>query len=142
MIELTNDKEILYDAEVSQLKSADKGRRILRTVLIFMFELGFLFFVSYIIGSIIIAIILFVISVLIFIPSPMLITPNNYRVRQKGVEIDWGKLIPFKRGYKAGMNEDRRYVSILHPRRGELIRLYTNEPSKLLSILRRDANLI
>jgi hypothetical protein len=142
VIELPNDKKMLYDAEVTQLKSADKSRRLLRSILIFIFELGFLFFVSYVTGSIIIAIILFMVSVVLFIPSPMLITPSNYRVKQKGVEIDGGKLIPFKRGYKVGMNEERRFVSILHPRRGELIRLYTNEPSKLVSILRRDANLI
>jgi uncharacterized membrane protein len=141
VIELTNDKETLYNAEVTQLKSADKSRRLLRTVLIFIFELGFLFFISYFLG-IVFAIIFFLISVILFIPSPMLITPSNYRVMKKGVQIDGGKLIPFKRGYKASMNEDRSYVSILHPRRGELIRLYTNEPSKLLGILRRDANLI
>jgi len=141
VIELTNDKEVLYNAEVTQLKSIDKSRRLLRTILIFIFELGFLFFISYFLG-IFIAIIFFLISVILFIPSPMLITPSNYRVMKKGVQIDGGKLIPFKRGYKASMNEDRSYVSILHPRRGELIRLYTNEPSKLLGILRRDANLI
>jgi uncharacterized membrane protein len=141
VIELTNDKEVLYNAEVTQLKSADKGRRILRTVLIFIFELGFLFFISYFLGFVF-AIIFFIISVVIFIPSPMLITPSNYRVMKNGVQIESGKLIPFKKGYKASMNEDRSYVSILHPRRGELIRLYTNEPSKLLGTLRRDANLI
>lgn len=141
MIELTNDNVVLYNAEVTQLKSVDKSRRFLRTVLIFIFELGFLFFISYFLGFVF-AIIFFIISIIIFIPSPMLITPDNYRVIRNGVQIDGGKLIPFKKGYKASMNEDRNYVSIMHPRRGELIRLYTNEPSKLLGILRKDAKLI
>ena len=79
---------------------------------------------------------------MLFIPSPILVTPRHYKVMRNGVEIDNGKIIPFKRGHKASMNETRSFVSILHPRRGEFMRLYTHEPSKLLGILRKDANLI
>ena len=134
---MEGEKEVLYEAEIEALKSADKGRRILRTVLIFVLEILFLLGLALIFGNILIPAIIFIISVLIFIPSPILIAPSKYRVMKNGVDCDGRRLIPIKKGYKSNMNEKRKFVSILHSRRGEIMRLYTNEPKKLLSILQR-----
>lgn len=136
---MEKDKEILYEAEVEQLKSADKGRRIFRTILIFVLEILFLLGLALIFGNILVPAIIFMICVLIFIPSPMLIAPSKYRVMKHGVDCNGRRTVPFKKGYKANMNLQRKFVSILHNRRGELIRLYTNEPKKLLSIIRNSA---
>ena len=136
---MEKDKEILYEAEVIGLKSADKGKRILRTILIFVLEILFLLGLALIFGNILIPAIIFLVCVLVFIPSPMLIVPSKYRVMKNGVDCDGKRTIPFKKGYKANMNLKRKFVSILHSRRGELVRLYTNEPKKLLNIIRSSA---
>ncbi len=133
---MEKDSEILYEAEVSDLKSADKGRRILRSISIFILEILFLLGMSIIFGNIIIPAIIFIVAVILIIPTPILMTPSSYRVMKHGIDCDGRRLIPIKKDYKATMNEKRKFVSILHKRRGEIIRLYAREPSKLLGILR------
>ncbi len=45
-------------------------------------------------------------------------------------------MMPIKKDYRASLNERRKFVSILHKRRGEIIRLYSKDPSTLLGVFR------
>lgn len=132
---MEKDREILYEAEVSDLKSADKGRRILRTITIFVLEILFIWGMALAL-SIVVSAIIFLIAVVLIIPAPILMTPSHYRVMKHGIDCDGRKMMPIKKDYRANMNERRKYVSILHKRRGEIIRLYAKDPSKLLGIFR------
>ena len=133
---MEKDKEILYEAEVSNLKLADRGRRLLRMMTIFVLEILFLLGMSLIFGNIIIPAIIFLVAVVLLIPTPILMAPGSYRLMKHGIDCDGRRLIPLKKSYRATMNGRRKFVSILHKRRGEIIRLYTSDPKKLLGILR------
>jgi len=132
---MEKDREILYEEEVSDLKSVDKGRRIFRTIAIFVLEIIFILGMALALGILVSAII-FLIAVVLVIPAPILITPSHYRVMKHGIDCDGRKMMPIKKDYRSSMNERRKYVSILHKRRGEIIRLYAKDPSKLLGIFR------
>ncbi len=132
---MEKDREILYEEEVSDLKSADKGRRIFRTIAIFVLEIFFILGMALALGILVSAII-FLIAVVLVIPAPILVTPSHYRVMKHGIDCDGRKMMPIKKDYRASLNERRKFVSILHKRRGEIIRLYSKDPSKLLGVFR------
>ncbi len=126
-------EETLYEIEASDLKTADRRMRILRSVGIFILEMLLLLGLFMVFGLLAIAI--FLLAVLLFLPSPAVIVPAKYRITSAGVIHDRAKMIPFKRNYKVRMNEKRKFVSMLHRRRGEFLRLYTPEPSRVLQIV-------
>ena len=61
---------------------------------------------------------------------------------QKGLTVDPGikavlkngsdgkRIIPLKSSYRTKLNHQRRFVSIIHARRGECIRLYSEDPQQ------------
>jgi len=126
-------EETLYEIEASGLKRTDRRMRIFRSVAIFILEMVFLLGLFMVFGLLAIAI--FLLAVIFFLPSPAVIVPAKYRITSAGVIHDEAKMIPFKRNYKVRMNEKRRFVSMLHSRRGEFLRLYTPEPSRVLQII-------
>jgi len=126
-------EETLYEIEASDLKTADRRMRILRSVGIFILEMLLLLGLFMVFGLLAIAI--FLLAVFLFLPSPAVIVPAKYRITSAGVIHDGAKMIPFKRNYKVRMNEKRKFVSMLHRRRGEFLRLYTPEPSRVLQIV-------
>jgi len=126
-------EETLYEIEASDLKTADRRMRILRSVGIFILEMLLLLGLFMVFGLLAIAI--FLLAVFLFLPSPAVIVPARYRITNAGVIHDRAKMIPFKRNYKVRMNEKRKFVSMLHRRRGEFLRLYTPEPSRVLQIV-------
>jgi hypothetical protein len=126
-------EETLYEIEASGLKRADRSMRIFRSVAIFILEIVFLLGLFMVFDLLAIAI--FLLAVILFLPSPAVMVPAKYRITSAGVIHDKAKMIPFKRSYKVRMNEKRRFVSMLHRRRGEFLRLYTPEPSRVLQIV-------
>jgi len=126
-------EETLYEIDASGLKRADRSMRIFRSVGIFILEMAFLLGLFMVFGLLAIAI--FLLAVILFLPSPAVIVLGKYRITGAGVIHDEAKMIPFKRNYKVRMNEKRKFVSMLHRRRGEFLRLYTPEPSTVLQIV-------
>ena len=123
----------MYEVEASGLKSADRRMRIFRSVGIFVLEMTLLFGLFMVFGLLAIAV--FLLAVILFLPSPAVIVPARYRITSVGVIHGESKMITFKRTYKVRMNEKRKFVSMLHSRRGEFLRLYTPEPSRVLQIV-------
>ena len=123
----------MYEVEASELKSADRRMRIFRSIGIFILEMVFLLGLFMVFGLFAIAI--FLLAVILFLPSPAVIVPARYRITSAGVIHGEARMIPFKRNYKVRMNEKRRFISMLHSRRGEFLRLYTPEPSRVLKIV-------
>jgi len=107
--------------------------RIFRSIGIFILEMVFLLGLFMVFSLLAIAI--FLLAVILFLPSPAVIVPAKYRITSAGVIHDEAKMIPFKRNYKVRMNEKRKFVSMLHSRRGEFLRLYTPEPGRVLQIV-------
>lgn len=126
-------EETLYEIDASGLKRTDRRMRIFRSVGIFILEMTLLLGLFMVLGLLAIAI--FLLAVFLFLPSPVVIVPARYRITSAGIIHDESKMIPFKRNYKVRMNEKRRFVSMLHSRRGEFLRLYTPEPSRVLQIV-------
>jgi len=107
--------------------------RIFRSIGIFILEMTLLLGLFMLFGLLAVAI--FLLAVFLFLPSPAVIVPARYRITSAGVIHDEAKMIPFKRNYKVRMNEKRKFVSMFHSRRGEFLRLYTPEPSRVLRIV-------
>jgi len=126
-------EETLYEIDASGLKRDDQRMRIFRSVGIFILEMTLLLGLFMVLGLLAIAI--FLLAVFLFLPSPVVIVPARYRITGAGIIHDESKVIPFKRNYKVRMNEKRKFVSMLHSRRGEFLRLYTPEPSRVLQIV-------
>ena len=136
------DNEILYQSDSTDLKNADRKPRAVRSVLIFLLDIAILYGLFFILiilglGNILILMIIFVGLSILLLPAPILITPGSYRILPRGVDTDGKRLIPLKASYKTKVNSRRKYVSILHQRRGEFMRLYSREPQDLQRIIQK-----
>ncbi|MEM3501420.1 MAG: DUF2208 family protein [Candidatus Bathyarchaeia archaeon] len=135
--EIMADFEVLYEGHATDLKLADRNMRMYRAILIFLLDVAILysiFFIQIIVfqyPNLLVSMVVFFILTVLILPAPILITPSDYRILPKAVDTDGKRLIPLRPNYRTKTNEKRRFVSILHPRRGEFMRLYTTEPKKL-----------
>jgi len=131
------DSSILYQTDCTELKSADRNMRIVRAALIFLVDIAILYGMFFIqvaifrVEGFLISMIIFLALSIVVLPAPILIMPARYRILPTGVDSDGKRLIPLKRSYRTRVNDKRRYVSVLHPTRGEFMRLYSSEPRKL-----------
>jgi uncharacterized membrane protein len=129
------DNEILYETNSNSLKNVDRNMRIYRAILIFMLDFAILFSVLFLSGNsaraLLIAIISFLILAVLILPTPLLIVPGRYRILKTGLDSDGKRIIPLKSSYRTKLNYQRRFVSIIHARRGECIRLYSEEPQQV-----------
>lgn len=131
------DDDVLYRTDCTELKSTDRNMRILRAALIFLMDIAILYGIFFVqvavfrVGGFLITMIVFLALSIIVLPAPLLIIPTHYRILPTGVDSDGKRLIPLKSNYKTRVNDKRRYVSVLHPTRGEFVRLYSSEPRKL-----------
>jgi uncharacterized membrane protein len=124
---------VLYEADVKDLKLADRGRRNLRSALVFIGEMAVIFPLVFLLG--IIGIIIFFLAVFMFLPIPFVMTPDRYKIAGKGAVLDERRFFSFKKGLKLSINEERKFVSIRHRWKGEVLRLYTPEPRKVYEIV-------
>lgn len=131
------DSEVLYQSDSTDLKLADRNMRIFRAILIFLLDIAILYGIFFVqvalfqIPSLLVSIVAFLFLSILILPAPLLIIPTRYRIMANGVDSDGKRLIALKPRYRTKTNEKRMYVSVLHPRRGEFMRLYSKEPGKL-----------
>jgi uncharacterized membrane protein len=128
-------KDYIYEAEVSDLVLLDRNGRILRGVKVIAFEMTMLAVALSIFGNA--AIIGFIVAVFFLFPSPSIPCPTEYKISERGV-VFIEKVLFLKKGYKLTVNTEKKFVSINNPGfRGEIIRLYTDEPKEVLEILEK-----
>ncbi|MBO3755242.1 MAG: DUF2208 family protein [Candidatus Brockarchaeota archaeon] len=125
--------EVLYEADVRNLKLADRGKRNLRSALIFVGEMAIIFPLVFLLG--IIGIIIFFLAIFTFLPIPFVMTPSRYKIGSKGAVLDERRFFSFRKGLKLTVNEERKFVSLRHRWKGEVLRLYTPEPRKVYEII-------
>lgn len=124
---------VLYEFDASALKSSDRAKRLLRSLGLWCLELAIILLIMYTFGLIGLIIAFLVI---IFLPTPFAIVPDRYRITGRSIVCDDRREVLIQNWFRIKANEGRHYVSIHHPRRGEILRLYTSEPTKLLEIIR------
>lgn len=135
--------DVLYRTNASELRRTDRKMRILRALLIFLFDFGILYamiFVQFMILHVpnpLVSITAFLVLTVLVLPVPILIVPSNYRILPIGIDSEERKIISIKHTYRTKANQKRMYVSILHPRRGEFVRLYSDDTIKLQNALQR-----
>ena len=130
----TPRKSAIYEVDAASLKAADRTKRVLRAVAVIALQLAFLFLLTWLIG--LYALVVYLIAALTFLPNPVVPTPSKYKITSDGVLFDNGrKIFVLREGYRLKLNEERRFVSVLQRWRGEIFRLYTPEPRKVLKIL-------
>ena len=125
--------DIVYEVDVADLKRADRARRIVRAVVLSSLYFIFIFALVLVIGMLALPVFLF--ALFAFLPAPLVPTPSRYKITSRDILFDKYKKFPLRRGYTPRLNEERKFVSIHHRWRGELIRLYTPEPKKVASTL-------
>ncbi len=125
--------KVLYEIDAVDLKSSDRGKRILRSTGLFVLQMALVLGLFLLIG--IWAIFILILATYVFLPSPIIPVPSRYKITAKGIIIDNRSIFPLRKDYKLRFNEKRSFVSILHRWRGEIIRLYTPEPEKVTNIL-------
>ncbi|MCJ7760664.1 DUF2208 family protein [Candidatus Bathyarchaeota archaeon] len=137
------EEDVLYQTNATELRRADRKMRILRALLIFLFDFGILYamiFVQFTILHVpnpLVSITAFLVLTILVLPVPILIVPSNYRILPRGIDSKEKKIIPIKHTYRTKANQKRMYVSLLHPRRGEFVRLYSSDTIKLRNVLQR-----
>jgi uncharacterized membrane protein len=137
------EEGVLYQTNATELRRADRKMRILRALLIFLFDFGILYamiFVQFMILHVpnpLVSITAFLVLTILVLPVPILIVPSSYRILPRGIDSEEKKIIPIKHTYRTKANQKRMYVSLLHPRRGEFVRLYSSDTIKLQNVLQR-----
>jgi len=137
-----SDSDVLYEGDARGLKYADRKMRVLRALGIFLLDIAILYGAFFILailglGDFLLLIVIFLVLSILVLPAPVLMTPGRYRILSTGVDSDGKRLIPLRPNYKTKINSMRRYVSVLHPRRGEFMRLYSSEPERLQQAIRK-----
>lgn len=125
--------KVLYHADVTDLKIADRKKRILFASILIIAHLTLVFVVALFIG--LWAILVYILLMYLFLPSPVVLAPSRYNINSQGLKIDESKTFPLKKNYTFRPNGNRKFVSIRNRRKGELLRLYTPEPEKVAEIL-------
>jgi len=125
--------EVLYEFDASALKSSDRFRRVLRSLSLWILELIIILAIMYMFGLIGLIIAFLIIFLL---PTPFAMVPSRYKIIGKSIICDDRREIPIQNWFRVRTNESRSYVSIHHPRRGEILRLYTSEPTRLLEVIK------
>jgi len=127
------NSQVVYQADVADLKLKHRRKRILEIAFILTFDililvLLFSFLEWY-------AIPLFFLGVLLFFPSPYVSIPDKYAITEEG-SIHIGKrTLQLSKRHKLSVNMKDEFVSVSGGFGHELLRLYTSEPDKVNTLL-------
>ncbi len=127
------EDKTLYETEVADLKQKDRRGRIFRSINILVFEFALVIILTFFFGML--AIIAYLFALFTILPYPIFRTPSKYKITTRGVTLQDNKVISIKKDNKLQINKKGNYVSVFHPRRGEFLRLYTNELEKVHKLL-------
>lgn len=128
------DDLAIYEDEVRELKLGNQKGRILYSLKVILFELLVLVLLLQFLGPG--AVIGFVFALVAFLPTPYFTVPETYRIVEGAVIFDGGKVLRLKRRQRLRLDVEGKYVSLLHTRKGEFLRLYAHEPEKVYKILK------
>jgi len=137
------EDDVLYQTNATELRRADRKILIMRALLIFLLDFGILYAMIFVQSMILhvpnplVSITAFLVLTILVLPVPILIVPSNYRILPRGIDSERKKIIPIKHTCRTKANHKRMYVSLLHPRRGEFVRLYSSDTIKLQNALQR-----
>jgi uncharacterized membrane protein len=129
-------EEALYEANVASLKKADRRNRLFKSFLIFALEVIFILYLYFLLPLMLMIVVFFLLS-FTFMPAPFFPTPSSYKIREGGVILYDRRVFSLRRAHRIKVNEKRKFVSILHRWRGEVLRLYSPEPGKVLKALEK-----
>ena len=125
--------EVLYEVDATELKAEDRRRRVVRSILVVAFQIAFILVLVLFLE--LLALVVFLVAMYTFLPNAIVPTPSRYKLTSQGVVLDERVMFPLKRGHRLRPNEGRKFVSVLHRWKGEVLRLYTPEPKRVITIL-------
>ena len=125
--------EVIYDAEVTDVKLRHRRKRVFEIIFILGFEIVLLIFLFSFLGWY--SIPLYLVGALLFFPSPYIRIPDKYKVTKNGLIYTGEKVIRLKKKYKLRMNEKDEFVSVCSSLGQEFLRLYTPKPDRLYQLL-------
>lgn len=124
---------IVYKEDASSLKKTRMLQDILSDITGIVVELLVLLVLFKILGNI--AIVPYFFAQLIFLPYPIVKTPREYSITEKGLLLDNKTMIPSHRIKKTQVIHKINMVSLKDRFNKEFIRLYTADPEKLASVI-------
>lgn len=127
--------DILHEENAEKLKRKNYGKLLLRNIIIWIAEIIFLITLCIALGTFM-GTIIFTATIFTILPTPFLKTPSKYKITTKGIIYN-DKIFIIHEIYKIKVNVKKMYISICHPIRGELIRLYTENPEKTFQALHK-----
>jgi len=125
--------EVLYEVDATELKAEDRRRRVVRSILVVTFQVAFILVLVLFLGML--ALVVFLVAMYTVLPNAIVPTPSRYKLTSQGVVLDERVMFSLKRGQRLRPNEGRKFVSVLHRWRGEVLRLYTPDPNRVITIL-------
>jgi len=125
--------EVLYEVDATELKTGDRKKRMMRSFLVVVFQVAFILVLVWFLG--LLALVVFFVAMYTFLPAAIVPTPSRYKLTSQGVVLNERVMFTLKRGHRLRSNEGRKFVSVLHRWRGEILRLYTPEPNRVITIL-------
>ena len=123
---------VLYEVDATDLKMADRKKRITGSAGIFAAELLLIIFIAYLLDIWAIPLIILLVT---FLPSPFVPIPSKYKITNQGVSLNGKNVFQMRPDHKLVANEIRKFVSVRHRRRGEVLKLYTPDSEKVMKIL-------
>ncbi len=128
-------EETLGDFDAGELKRADRMRSLTYTVGLMALEFIGMFLMFFLLGYI--GLIIMFVLAFFFFPTPYPTIPTKYNVSNGALTYNDRTVSNISPKFKIKSNTKRMFVSIKHPRRGEVLRLYTKEPEKLMQTLEK-----
>jgi len=128
-------EETLNDFDARELKRADRTRSLIYTGGLLALEFIGMFFLFFLLGYI--GLIVMFVLAFFFFPTPYPTIPTKYNVSNGTLTYNGKTVNNISSKFKIKGNTKRMFVSIRHPRRGEVLRLYTKEPEKLMQTLEK-----
>ena len=123
------------EIDVTELRRADRNRTIVHTIGLLIVEFLAMLFVFILTGYI--GLIVVFVVVFIFFPSPYPTIPLKYTISNESIMFNGKKIVKIPSNFKIKTNTNRMFVSISHPRRGEIVRLYSKETVRLSGMLEK-----
>jgi len=125
--------EVMYEVDATEFKAEDRRKRVIRSILVFAFQIVFILVLVMFLG--ILALVVFFVAMYTFLPTAIVSTPSRYKLTNQGVVLNERVMFPLKMGHRFRPNEGRKFVSVLYRWRGEVLRLYTPDPKRVITIL-------
>ena len=127
------ETEVLYAFDATDLKRADRSRRVFWLLITSIAQLAPILVLWIFLNMW--AIVVYALISYLFLPIPIAPAPRRYEITNEGVRTNSRDTFVFNEFHSIDLNSQRRFVSIRRRHKGEVLRLYTPDLDKVMNAL-------